>query len=68
MSEAMKCDRCGKYVDGSDIPTIRGWRTETARRVGSPMLKMDLCNECYETLEEFLVKGDEDNDATHNNG
>ena len=73
---AMKCDRCGKYVDGDDTPMIRGWKSETAHRLGNHTIKMDLCNECYEALTEFLsnkedqtddensisIKGDSNND------
>lgn len=60
--EAMKCDRCGKYIDGGDIPAIRGWRSANARRGDMPTLKMDLCDACYKALEDFLENGNEKKD------
>ena len=57
--DAKKCDRCGKYVDGDDVPQIRGWQSEGAMHVGTQLIKMDLCPECFDALMEFL-KGDKD--------
>lgn len=55
--KAHKCDRCGKYVDGDDMPEIRGWGTERDKMIGTPRIIMELCSECYEALQEFLAKG-----------
>ena len=48
-----KCDRCGKYVDKSVIPEIRGYRDPTQFTPKSD-IRMDLCPECYALLEDFL--------------
>lgn len=58
--KAYKCDRCGKYGDGDDVPEIRGWGSEKAKMIGRPTIIMDLCPECYEALQEFLEKGGKD--------
>ena len=59
--EAHKCDRCGKYVDGGTMPEIIGWRSQMARTIGVPLIDMELCSECFEALEEFLLHKGEKN-------
>ena len=43
-----KCDRCGAYVDREDIPIIR------VLDPGMSGIEMDLCDQCYAKLKEFL--------------
>ncbi len=64
--EAHKCDRCGKYVDTSDIPQIRGWDSEITRTVGTPRISMELCPDCFNALREFLLNKKEMEDACIN--
>ena len=58
--EVRKCDRCNKYVDKSDIPQIRGWGSERAMRIGTSIICMDLCPECFDDLKDFLVNGNKE--------
>lgn len=61
-----KCDRCGAYVDKTDIPVIRGYfnpeSTEFSGKGFPEDVRMQLCYECYDKLLRFL-KGDEDDSS-----
>lgn len=50
MSEAFKCDRCGKLYEASIKPDIR------VERYNNPfgITVYDLCPECIEELEKWL--------------
>lgn len=56
MGKAYKCDFCGGYFDNRPIPLKRyvviGTRLQPAHK------EMDLCNKCYNKLDEFLKNGD----------
>lgn len=59
MATVCKCDRCGKYVDRTEIPYIRG-NIDPNRCNPGKDIRMDLCPECYWALREFLGLKDPD--------
>lgn len=56
MSNAFKCDRCGKYFDGNTIPLKR--YIVIGNRLQPAYGEKDLCKDCYKSLMEFLKSGD----------
>jgi len=58
-----KCDRCGTYIDKSDIPIIRGYfnpeDTKFSGKSCSQDVNMQLCYRCYDKLLGFL-RGEEE--------
>ena len=56
MSDAKKCDRCGKYYDKStnaksiDGRSVRGIKIFTS----GPYIELDLCEKCIDDLYDFL--------------
>ena len=62
MSNAKRCDRCGKfYVVGEKSFRIRNSKVGALKVLdvnGYYIIEMDLCDECVEKLDRFL-KGEE---------
>lgn len=54
MSEAKKCDRCGKYYDP--------YYTEILLAKGALQNVIDLCPECERELTDWLSEGGKQND------
>lgn len=63
MATVSKCDRCGKYVDTQVIPRIQGCIDPLRIERSNDNIKMDLCPECYQSLREFLMLEDPDEEA-----
>lgn len=66
MSQAIKCDRCGKYYDRPETnrkiygATIVGIRVRTH----GPCCDYDLCSDCVEKLYEFMgIKPDKQDES-----
>ena len=51
MSEAKKCDRCGKYADKSDFGVLAVNRREGGLNWDK---YADLCSECYKKVIRWL--------------
>ena len=57
MSDAKKCDRCGKYYDKcQNVKTINGYKVRGIKIFTSygPYLELDLCEKCIDDLYDFL--------------
>lgn len=61
MSEAKKCDRCGKLYDTEEIIidySDMRFRYELVKDCHPyPEFRLDLCKECRIALYEWLIKG-----------
>lgn len=53
MSQAIKCDRCGKYYEQSLTPRYLTQHAEV--RKNAPVNRMDLCDECDDAFSRWMI-------------
>jgi hypothetical protein len=57
MANILQCDRCHKQIT-TDAVEVREWTGVQLHKIGSvaPFQKEELCEECSNTLRNFLAK------------
>lgn len=74
MSMAYRCDRCKRYFEDSQKIAVQGYiKNNSARIAGLYMYNadgnrrdIDICPECYRSLEEWMEKGGAKSDKEEN--